>query len=128
MKLISTLIIIAFCTHISKLQNEQNSLNNRLKGIWIKQGLLKDTLIFDMKPDAESLFILRTQKGNIKYKPNGLYRYTIAGKNANIQWMAASTIDVNKYYFNIDDKTNTLIIKDFYGAETDTLIFKKLNP
>jgi hypothetical protein len=109
----------------SKQQTE--SINDRLKGKWVRQDESYDTLAFGYKTDH--LFELRrgysvNHAKNIPMPRFGLYSYQIMKDSLTIRRMPSSNIKDEIYHFRLKD--SYLEIGDFIHGTNKVLKFERL--
>jgi hypothetical protein len=108
-------------------KHQKESINDQLKGRWVRQDESYDTLAFGYKTDHT--FELRrgysvNHAKNIPMPRFGLYGYQIMKDSLVIHSMTYSNIKDEKYLFRLKD--SHLEIGDFIHGTTKVLKFERL--
>ncbi len=108
-------------------KSRTESLNEQLKGQWVRTDIRTDTLIFGYYGNN---WVDLSRGYNIidgvstPIVPCGLFEYSIANDSINLNWIASSSFSTKKYFFKLYN--SKMDIGDFIDASETILTFEKI--
>ena len=125
--LLSFVAIVLVTTVISCKKNQTESINEQLKGQWVRTDIRTDTLIFGYYSN-NWVDLRRGYKmidgNNTPIVPCGLFEYSIANDSINFNWIASSSFSTKKYLFKLYN--SRVDIGDFIDISNTILTFEKI--
>ena len=119
--------IVLIITVFSCKKDQTESINEQLKGQWVRTDIRTDTLLFgywsnnwvELRRGTEII------DGNITPKlPFGLFEYNTANDSINFNWIASSSFSTKKYLFKLYNFK--MDIGDFINSTYVILTFEKI--
>jgi hypothetical protein len=124
--LVFTAIVLIITVYSCK-KNQTESMDEQLKGQWVRTDIRSDTLIFgyysnnwvEIRRGYEIIDGNKTEK-----VPNGLFEYGTANDSINFNWIASSSFSTKKYLFKLYN--SKMDIGDFIDSTNVILTFEKI--
>jgi hypothetical protein len=119
--------IVLMITVFSCKKNQTESIDEQLKGQWVRTDNSTDTLLFGYYSN-NWVELRRGYKmidgNNTPIAPCGLFEYRISNDSINFNWIASSSFSTKKYLFKLYN--SKMDVGDFIDVSDTILTFEKI--